>query len=103
MLSVFAGGYAMGLIFNLFAVNDYMALPAYYHFVMGGFAFWGCFYGKLILFRHHKPTEVNTYTDSFIGLMAVLIRVVNPAYPEGMMLAILSNECICPANRSLCG
>jgi len=39
MVSVFAGGFIMGSIFNLFAVNEYMELPAYYHFIMGGFAF----------------------------------------------------------------
>ncbi len=88
LLTVFAGGYIMGLIFNLFAVNDYMALPPYYHFVMGGFAFGAVF----------MATEPVTATQTnrgkyiyglMIGMIAVLIRVVNPAYPEGMMLAIL--------------
>lgn len=95
MLSVFAGGYAMGLIFNLFAVNDYMALPAYYHFVMGGFAFGAVFMATDPVSA--SQTNRGKYIYGFlIGLMAVLIRVVNPAYPEGMMLAILLMNVFAP-------
>ena len=95
MLSLFAGGYAMGLIFNLFAVNDYMALPAYYHFVMGGFAFGAVFMATDPVSA--SQTNRGKYIYGFlIGLMAVLIRVVNPAYPEGMMLAILLMNVFAP-------
>ena len=88
MLSVFAGGYAMGLIFNAVDANVYMSLPAHMHLVIGGFAFGAVFMAT------DPVTAAQTNTGKYIyglliGIMAVLIRVVNPAYPEGMMLAIL--------------
>ena len=88
MLSVFAGGYAMGLIFNAVDANVYMALPAHMHLVIGGFAFGAVFMAT------DPVTAAQTNTGKYIygiliGVIAVLIRVVNPAYPEGMMLAIL--------------
>jgi len=88
MLSVFTGGYLMGFIFNLFAVNAYMELPPYYHFIMGGFAFGAVFMATDPVSA--SQTNRGKWIYGFlIGMMAVLIRVVNPAYPEGMMLAIL--------------
>jgi len=88
MLSVFAGGYAMGLLFNAVDANVYMSLPAHMHLVIGGFAFGAVFMAT------DPVTAAQTNTGKYIyglliGIMAVLIRVVNPAYPEGMMLAIL--------------
>jgi len=88
MLSVFAGGYAMGLIFKAVDANVYMSLPAHMHLVIGGFAFGAVFMAT------DPVTAAQTNTGKYIyglliGIMAVLIRVVNPAYPEGMMLAIL--------------
>ncbi len=88
MLSVFLGGAAMGLIFNFFGSNDYTQLPFYYHFLMGGFMFGAVFMAT------DPVTAAQTNRGKWIygfliGLMAVLIRVVNPAYPEGMMLSIL--------------
>ncbi|MBN3034213.1 MAG: NADH:ubiquinone reductase (Na(+)-transporting) subunit B [Bacteroidales bacterium] len=88
MLSVFAGGWLMGLLFNLLAVNEYMAIPAHYHLVMGGFAFGAVFMAT------DPVTAAQTQKGKYmygllIGIIAVLIRVLNPAYPEGMMLAIL--------------
>ncbi len=88
MLSVFAGGYAMGLIFNAVDANVYMSLPAHMHLVIGGFAFGAVFMAT------DPVTAAQTNTGKYIygiliGVIAVLIRVVNPAYPEGMMLAIL--------------
>lgn len=88
MLSVFAGGYIMGLIFNLIGANVYMDLPAYYHLVIGGFAFGAVFMATDPVSA--AQTNKGKWIYGFlIGLMAVLIRVFNPAYPEGMMLAIL--------------
>jgi Na+-transporting NADH:ubiquinone oxidoreductase subunit B len=88
MFSVFAGGYIMGLIFNFFGANAYMELPAYYHLVMGGFAFGAVFMATDPVTA--AQTNRGKYIYGFlIGFMAVIIRVVNPAYPEGMMLAIL--------------
>ncbi|TCN70699.1 NADH:ubiquinone reductase (Na(+)-transporting) subunit B [Acetobacteroides hydrogenigenes] len=88
MLSVFAGGAVMGLIFNVIGINPYMELPFYYHFIMGGFAFGAVFMATDPVTA--AQTERGKWIYGFlVGLMAVLIRVFNPAYPEGMMLSIL--------------
>jgi Na+-transporting NADH:ubiquinone oxidoreductase subunit B len=88
MLSVFVGGAAMGLLMNAFAVNTYMEIPFYYHFLMGGFAFGAVFMATDPVTASQTATGKIIY-GFLIGVMAVLIRVLNPAYPEGMMLAIL--------------
>ncbi len=88
MLSVFAGGYAMGLIFNLVDANVYMSLPAHMHLVIGGFAFGAVFMATDPVTASQTNTGKYIY-GILIGVIAILIRVVNPAYPEGMMLAIL--------------
>ncbi len=89
MLSVFAGGYLMGTIFNIFgAGHPYMEIPAYYHLIMGGFAFGAVFMATDPVTAAQTPTGKIIY-GLLIGILAVLIRVVNPAYPEGMMLSIL--------------
>ncbi len=86
--SVFAGGLFMGLILNLFAVNDYMAVPAYQHLLIGGFAFGAVFMATDPVSA--AQTEKGKWIYGFlIGVFAILIRVLNPAYPEGVMLAIL--------------
>lgn len=88
MLSIFVGGAAMGLIFNAVGANAYMTMPFYYHFLMGGFMFGAVFMATDPVTAAHTNTGKYIY-GFLIGVMAVLIRVVNPAYPEGMMLAIL--------------
>ncbi|MBO7229647.1 MAG: NADH:ubiquinone reductase (Na(+)-transporting) subunit B [Bacteroidales bacterium] len=88
MLSIFVGGAAMGLIFNAVGANEYMTMPFYYHFLMGGFMFGAVFMATDPVTAAHTNTGKYIY-GFLIGVMAVLIRVVNPAYPEGMMLAIL--------------
>ena len=86
--SVFAGGLLMGLILNLFAVNDYMAVPAWQHLIIGGFAFGAVFMATDPVSA--AQTEKGKWIYGFlIGIFAILIRVLNPAYPEGVMLAIL--------------
>ncbi len=95
MLSVIAGGLVMGGIFNLFAVNEFMAIPAHYHLIMGGFAF------GTVYMATDPVTASQTGTGKYIfgfliGVITVLIRVVNPAYPEGMMLAILFMNVFAP-------
>ena len=95
MLSVFLGGGAMGLLFNAIGYNDYMQLPFYYHFLMGGFAFGAVFMAT------DPVTAAQTNTGKWvygllIGAFAVLLRVCNPAYPEGMMLSILFMNCMAP-------
>ncbi len=88
MLSTVFGALAIGFLCNLLAVNDYMALPPYYHLVMGGFAFGTVFMATDPVTAAH--TEKGKWIYGFmIGAFAVTIRVFNPAYPEGMMLAIL--------------
>ena len=88
MFSVFAGGLVMGLILNLFAANPFMEIPAWQHLIMGGFAFGAVFMATDPVTA--AQTEKGKWIYGFlIGLLAILIRVLNPAYPEGVMLAIL--------------
>jgi len=95
MLTVFAGGYVMGLLFNLWGLNEYMDLPAHYHLVMGGFAFGAVFMATDPVTA--AQTKKGMYIYGFlIGMIAVLIRVFNPAYPEGVMLAILLMNVFAP-------
>ncbi len=95
MLSVVLGGGLMGLLFNAIGANEYMQVPFYYHFLMGGFAF-GC-----VFMATDPVTAAQTNCGKWIygfliGAFAVLLRVLNPAYPEGMMLAILLMNCFAP-------
>jgi len=95
MLSVFAGGLIMGLLFNWWGANQYMELPAYYHLVMGGFAF-GAVFMATDPVTSAQTTRGKWIYGFLIGMIAVLIRVFNPAYPEGMMLAILLMNVFAP-------
>lgn len=95
MFSVFVGGALMGLLFNALGLNAYMRLPFYYHFVMGGFAFGAVFMAT------DPVTAAQTGVGKWIyglliGMFAVLVRVLNPAYPEGMMLSILLMNAAAP-------
>jgi len=95
MFTVFIGGYVMGLLFNLWGANDYMNLPAHYHLIMGGFAFGAVFMATDPVTA--SQTKKGMYLYGFlIGMIAVLIRVFNPAYPEGVMLAILLMNVFAP-------
>jgi Na+-transporting NADH:ubiquinone oxidoreductase subunit B len=95
MLSTFVGGLVMGLILNAFAVNPFMAIPAWEHLVMGGFAFGAVFMATDPVSA--AQTRRGKYIYGFlIGILAILIRVVNPAYPEGVMLAILLMNVFAP-------
>ena len=95
IVSVFVGGLGMGLILNAFAVNPFMEVPAYYHFVMGGFAFGAVFMATDPV--SGAQTERGKWIYGLlIGIMSVLIRVLNPAYPEGVMLAILLMNVFAP-------
>ncbi len=95
MLSVFAGGLIMGLIFNLWGANQYMELPAWEHMIMGGFAF-GAVFMATDPVTSAQTTRGKYYYGFLIGMLAILIRVLNPAYPEGMMLAILLMNVFAP-------
>ena len=88
IVSVFAGAYAMGLFMNFVGGNAFVMLPAHYHLVMGGLAFGAVFMATDPVTA--TQTETGKWIYGFlIGLFTVLIRVFNPAYPEGIMLAIL--------------
>jgi Na+-transporting NADH:ubiquinone oxidoreductase subunit B len=88
MLSVFVGGAVMGGIFNLVGANPFMDMPFYYHLVVGGFAFGAVFMATDPVTA--SQTKRGKWIYGFlIGVLAVMVRVLNPAYPEGMMLAIL--------------
>lgn len=94
---VIGGMVALSLLFNVVGSdsNPMFAVPFYWHFVLGGFAFG-------MMFMATDPVSASmTNTGKFIfgaliGVMVVLIRVVNPAFPEGMMLAILFANLFAP-------
>ncbi|PQQ38763.1 NADH:ubiquinone reductase (Na(+)-transporting) subunit B [Photorhabdus laumondii] len=94
---VMLGMVATSYLFNAIGseTNPLFAMPWYWHMVLGGFAFG-------MIFMATDPVSAS-FTDKgkwwygvLIGVMCVLIRVVNPAYPEGMMLAILFANLFAP-------
>ena len=95
MLSVVLGGGAMGLLFNAIGANEYMQIPFYYHYLMGGFAF-GCVFMATDPVTAAQTNKGKWIYGFLIGAFAVMLRVLNPAYPEGMMLAILLMNCFAP-------
>ncbi len=88
MLGGVIGMSLMGLLFNAIGANEYMQIPWYYHFYMGSFLF-------AIAFMATDPvTAASTNKGKWIyglliGAFGLIIRIFNPAYPEGWMLAIL--------------
>jgi Na+-transporting NADH:ubiquinone oxidoreductase subunit B len=95
IVSVFGGGLVAGLLFNALALNPYMSIPAWQHFIMGGFAFGAVFMATDPVSA--SQTERGKWIYGFlIGFMAILVRVLNPAYPEGMMLSILLMNAFAP-------
>ncbi len=95
MLSVFAGGYVMGLLFNLWGLNDYMNMDPLNHLLLGGFAFGAVFMATDPVSA--AQTNKGMYIYGFlVGVIAILIRVFNPAYPEGVFLAILLMNVFAP-------
>ena len=100
MLGTFMGMMVTSIIFNVVAAqtgsdNPMASMPFWWHFVLGGFAFG-------MVFMTTDPVSASmTNTGKWfygllIGFMAVLIRVVNPAFPEGIMLAILFSNLFAP-------
>ncbi len=85
ILSTFVGAAALGLLFTAIGVSD---VPFYYHYLMGGFMFGAVFMATDPVTAAQTNCGKIIY-GFLIGAMAVLIRVANPGYPEGMMLAIL--------------
>jgi Na+-transporting NADH:ubiquinone oxidoreductase subunit B len=95
IVSVFGGAYAMGLILNAIGGNPFVEMPAHYHLVMGGLAFGAVFMATDPVTATHTETGKWFY-GALIGMLTVLIRVFNPAYPEGIMLAILLMNVFAP-------
>ena len=92
MASVFAGG---ALVAALFSACGTDTLPWHEHLVLGGFAFGAVFMATDPVTS--ARTETGKYIYGFlIGAMAIIIRVLNPGYPEGMMLAILLMNMFAP-------
>ncbi len=96
MFSVFVGGAFMGWVFNTVGPDTAMAqMPWYEHLVLGGFCFGAVFMATDPVTS--ARTETGKYIFGFlIGVMAIIIRVLNPGYPEGMMLAILLMNIFAP-------
>ena len=102
MLSALAGGVVMGLIFNAVAPyalspeqQGFMGIPYWQHLIMGGFAFG-------VVFMATDPVSASQTARGKIiygfltGMLCILIRVFNPAYPEGVMMAILFMNVMAP-------
>ncbi len=96
MLSVFVGGAFMAYIFNEFGPETAMAhMPWYEHLVLGGFCFGAVFMATDPVTS--ARTEPGKYIYGFlIGAIAIIFRVLNPGYPEGMMIAILLMNIFAP-------
>jgi Na+-transporting NADH:ubiquinone oxidoreductase subunit B len=95
IVSVFGGAYLMGVLFNAIGANEFMLMPAHYHLVIGGLAFGAVFMAT------DPVTAAQTEKGKWIygiliGVLTVIIRVFNPAYPEGIMLAILLMNVFAP-------
>lgn len=95
MLSVFIGGAVTALLFNMIGTTAAMSLGPLEHILLGGFAFGAVFMAT------DPVTSARTEKGKYIygllvGFMAVVIRVLNPGYPEGMMLAILLMNVFAP-------
>ena len=93
--SFFIGGFVMATILNLIGGNGYFELPAIHQLMLGGFMF------GMVFMATDPVTAAHTNTGKFIygflgGFLGILIRMVNPAYPEGIMLAILIANVFAP-------
>ncbi len=95
VLSGLLGGVLMGILFNVWGENALMQFPWWQHLMVGGFAF------GLAFMATDPVTAAQTNKGKWIygfliGALAITIRVLNPAYPEGMMLAILLMNVVAP-------
>ena len=93
--SFFVGGFVMATILNLIGGNGYFELPAIHQLMLGGFMF------GMVFMATDPVTAAHTNAGKFIygflgGFLGILIRMVNPAYPEGIMLAILIANVFAP-------
>ena len=95
MLSMVLGAAVGGLLINAWGANLFMEVPWYYHFYMGSFFF------AMAFMATDPVTAARTETGKWIygfliGIVGMVIRVLNPAYPEGWMLAILFMNVFAP-------
>lgn len=95
MLSVFAGGIIAAFLFNLAGTTAVMRATPWEHICLGGFAFGAVFMAT------DPVTSARTEKGKYIygllvGMLAIIIRALNPGYPEGMMLAILLMNIFAP-------
>ena len=93
--SFFLGGFVMATILNFIGGNGYFELPAIHQLMLGGFMF------GMVFMATDPVTAAHTNAGKFIygflgGFLGILIRMVNPAYPEGIMLAILIANVFAP-------
>ena len=93
--SFLAGGLVMGALFNLMELNAYMTIDPVHQVVMGGFMF------GMVFMATDPVTAASTNTGKYIygffaGFFSIMIRVFNPAYPEGVMMAILFMNVMAP-------
>jgi Na+-transporting NADH:ubiquinone oxidoreductase subunit B len=97
MSGVMVGMIAMSIVFNIIGseTNPMFALPWYWHLTLGGFAF-GMVYMATDPVSGAMTNTGRWVYGALIGVMVVLIRVVNPAFPEGMMLSILFANMFAP-------
>ncbi len=97
MVSVFVGTLATGALLHSIGstTNPFFDMPFHWHFVLGGWAFGTVFMATDPVSAPSADTAKYLY-GFLIGCLVVLIRVVNPAYPEGMMLAILFMNVFAP-------
>ncbi len=95
IVSVFGGAYLTGLLFNAIAANEYMLMPAEYHLVIGGLAF-GAVYMATDPVTASQTNKGKWIYGFLIGFFSIMIRVFNPAYPEGVFLAILLMNVFAP-------
>ena len=95
IVSTFIGGAVMGLIFNAFGVNALMDFTWWKQLLVGGFAFGAVFMATDPVSA--AQTAKGKWIYGFlIGIIAILVRVFNGAYPEGMMMAILLMNVFAP-------
>jgi len=95
MASFLAGGLVVGALFNLMGMNAFMTIDPVHQIVMGGFMF------GLVFMATDPVTAASTNTGKYIygffaGFFSIMIRVFNPAYPEGVMMAILFMNVMAP-------
>jgi len=95
MASVFAGGFIMGTIFNWVGGTPFLDMAPVQHLLIGGFAF-GAVYMATDPVSASQTEKGKIVYGLLIGVLTVLIRVSNPAYPEGMMMAILLMNVFAP-------